>query len=89
MFNIGFMHQYGIGLRKDFHLAERYYDMAAATNSNAFAPSQVALMALQVHRIVDGEALPEYLMLIDSESVMAYVVFSTIFVIFTFLWGQR
>jgi SEL1 protein len=29
MFNLGYMHQYGIGLPQDFHLAKRYFDMAA------------------------------------------------------------
>jgi SEL1 protein len=26
-FNLGFMHQFGLGLPQDFHLAKRFYDM--------------------------------------------------------------
>ena len=85
MFNIAFMHQFGIGLRKDFHLAERYYDMAVATDYRAFAPSQLALIGLQLHRILDGEALPDYLYFIDVESVMVYFVASACFVLGTFV----
>ncbi len=28
MFNLGYMHEYGIGLKKDLFLAKRYYDNA-------------------------------------------------------------
>ena len=63
---MGFMHQFGIGARKDFHLAERYYDLAIATSHQAFVPSKLALTGLQIHRIIDGEALPDYMMVIDE-----------------------
>ena len=35
MFNLGFMHQVGVGLPADAHLAKRYYDMAGETATEA------------------------------------------------------
>ena len=32
MFNLGYMHEYGLGVKPDLHLAKRYYDMAIETN---------------------------------------------------------
>ena len=32
MYNLGYMHEYGLGVSKDFHLAKRWYDMALKTN---------------------------------------------------------
>jgi TPR repeat protein len=37
------MHQHGEGLSKDFFLAKRYYDQAAALSSQAVIPVQVML----------------------------------------------
>ena len=39
MFNLGYMHQYGIGLPQDFHLAKRYFDMAAQVGLLVIYPS--------------------------------------------------
>lgn len=35
MFNLGYMHEQGLGLGKDLHLAKRYYDMAIETSADA------------------------------------------------------
>jgi len=41
-FNLGFQHQYGLGLAKDAHLAKRYYDLAKEHSPDArFAVSLV------------------------------------------------
>ena len=46
MFNLGAMHQTGLGLPQDLHLAKRYYDMAAEASPDARIPASIALAAL-------------------------------------------
>ena len=44
MFNLGYMHQLGLGFHaKDFHLAKRQYDTAIAKNREAYVPCTLAL----------------------------------------------
>eukprot|EP01128_Nolandella_sp_AFSM9_P006146 TRINITY_DN3098_c0_g1_i1.p1 TRINITY_DN3098_c0_g1~~TRINITY_DN3098_c0_g1_i1.p1 ORF type:complete len:657 (-),score=108.32 TRINITY_DN3098_c0_g1_i1:121-2091(-) len=51
-FNIGYMHQFGIGLHEDLHLAKRYYDLAIVYNADeAYVASQLPLLTLQVHNL--------------------------------------
>jgi SEL1 protein len=45
-FNLGFMHEWGLGLTQDFPLAKRHYDLAATTNPIAV---QLALIFLSRH----------------------------------------
>lgn len=47
LFNLGWMHENGIGLDQDFHLAKRYYDLALATNEEAYLPVKLSLMKLR------------------------------------------
>lgn len=42
------MHEQGLGMKKDIHLAKRFYDLAAETNSDAKIPVALALLKLQV-----------------------------------------
>lgn len=49
MFNLGDMHERGVGLPKDLHLAKRYYDMALSTDPKAFVPVRLALLKLCLH----------------------------------------
>ena len=49
MFNLGTMHEHGLGLPKDLHLAKRYYDMALSTDPKAYVPVKLALYKLQLH----------------------------------------
>eukprot|EP00897_Mesotaenium_endlicherianum_P008175 jgi/Mesen1/7386/ME000382S06586 len=67
MFNLGFMHEHGLGMPTDAHLAKRYYDDALSTDPDAALPVKLALAALwlrQHHatsylmRLMDS--LPEY-----------------------------
>jgi SEL1 protein len=51
MFNLGFMHQYGIGLPQDFHLAKRFYDSAEATHPDAKVPVSLALTGMWLQRV--------------------------------------
>ncbi|XP_003727156.2 protein sel-1 homolog 1 isoform X2 [Strongylocentrotus purpuratus] len=46
MFNLGYMHEQGLGLKKDIHLAKRFYDMAAEASPDAYVPVMLALMKL-------------------------------------------
>jgi SEL1 protein len=49
MFNLGIMHEHGIGLPQDFYLAKRYYDMASETDPIAVVPVYLALGKLYSH----------------------------------------
>lgn len=48
MWNLGWMHENGIGMEQDFHLAKRYYDQALETNSEAHFPVMLALGKLRL-----------------------------------------
>ena len=48
MFNLGYMHERGLGMKQDVHLAKRFYDMAAEASPDAQAPVSLALMKLAV-----------------------------------------
>lgn len=45
--NLGWMHENGIGLDQDFHLAKRFYDQALETNREAYLPVTLALLKLR------------------------------------------
>ncbi|KAH7065442.1 hypothetical protein B0J12DRAFT_640374 [Macrophomina phaseolina] len=45
--NLGWMHENGIGLDQDFHLAKRFYDQALETNREAYLPVTLALFKLR------------------------------------------
>jgi SEL1 protein len=47
MWNLGWMHENGVGIEKDFHLAKRYYDLALNTNLEAYVPVQLSLFRLR------------------------------------------
>ncbi|KAG7202762.1 hypothetical protein KM043_009931 [Ampulex compressa] len=46
MFNLGYMHERGLGLAKDRHLAKRCYDLAAEASADARIPVALALIKL-------------------------------------------
>ncbi|CAB4053949.1 SEL1 [Lepeophtheirus salmonis] len=45
-FNLGYMHELGVGMKKDIHLAKRFYDMASESSSDAIVPVSIALAKL-------------------------------------------
>jgi SEL1 protein len=47
LYNLGWMHEHGIGLNQDYHLAKRYYDAALATNEEAYLPVSLSLLKLR------------------------------------------
>ena len=49
MFNLGYMHERGFGLKEDIHLAKRFYDMAAEASPDAHFPVTLALLKLSFH----------------------------------------
>ncbi|CAG8577249.1 17971_t:CDS:10, partial [Gigaspora margarita] len=46
MWNLGWMHEYGIGVPQDFHLAKRWYDQSLSTNPDAYLPVTLSLIRL-------------------------------------------
>ncbi|KAG7369158.1 Sel1 repeat-containing protein [Nitzschia inconspicua] len=49
-FNLGFMHQWGLGLKQDFPLAKRHYDLAVSNKpGEAELAVQIALFAMNIH----------------------------------------
>jgi len=49
-FNLGFMHQWGLGLKQDFPMAKRHYDLALSRNyRESEVAVQIALMAMNTH----------------------------------------
>lgn len=46
--NLGWMHELGIGVAKDYHLAKRYYDLALVTGPEAFLPVKLSLIRLHI-----------------------------------------
>ena len=48
LYNLGWMHENGVGLDQDFHLAKRYYDHALETNIEAYLPVTLSLFKLRI-----------------------------------------
>ncbi|KAK7204942.1 hypothetical protein BZA70DRAFT_166917 [Myxozyma melibiosi] len=48
LWNLGWMHENGLGVEQDFHLAKRFYDLALTTNSEAYLPVTLALYRLRL-----------------------------------------
>mmetsp|Transcript_24909 Transcript_24909/g.36550 ORF Transcript_24909/g.36550 Transcript_24909/m.36550 type:complete len:1176 (-) Transcript_24909:62-3589(-) len=48
-FNLGFMYEWGLGLKQDFPLAKRHYDLAASNHPEAGLAVKLALMAMNFH----------------------------------------
>ncbi|KRX65199.1 Protein sel-1 -like protein 1 [Trichinella sp. T9] len=48
MFNLGYMHEKGIGIKQDLHLAKRFYDMALEVSADAALPVTLALVKLTI-----------------------------------------
>jgi len=47
LYNLGWMHENGLGLNQDYHLAKRYYDQALETNDEAYLPVTLSLLKLR------------------------------------------
>ncbi|KAF9166621.1 ERAD-associated protein [Mortierella sp. AD011] len=51
MWNLGWMHENGIGVAKDYEVAKRWYDRSLATNQGALLPVSLSLLKLNVRYI--------------------------------------
>lgn len=60
--NLGWMHENGIAVQQDFHMAKRYYDLALETNEEAYLPVKLSLLKLRArgywNRITNGKINP-------------------------------
>lgn len=96
LFNLGYMYEAGLGLKKDIYLAKRYYDLAAITSVEAQVPVALALVKLFFVFIGD------YLQSINLKEVVSfshlldfgtnwdlYIVTFLIVLLSTILYGQR
>ena len=55
MWNLGWMHENGIGpVPQDFHMAKRYYDLALELNKEAYLPVKLALLKLRARSWWNG-----------------------------------
>lgn len=54
MWNLGWMHENGIGIEQDFHLAKRFYDQALETNTEAYLPAKLSLAKLRLRSWWNG-----------------------------------
>lgn len=54
MFNLGYMHEQGLGMKKDWHLAKRCYDSAAETSVDAKVPVSLALIKLSLLTTIES-----------------------------------
>ncbi|KNG81219.1 ubiquitin-protein ligase Sel1/Ubx2 [Aspergillus nomiae NRRL 13137] len=57
--NLGWMHENGIAVEQDFHMAKRYYDLALETSTEAYLPVKLSLLKLRLrsywNRITNGK----------------------------------
>ncbi|CAF3921824.1 unnamed protein product, partial [Adineta steineri] len=53
MFNLAYMYEKGLGLKRDLHLAKRFYDMAVEANSDAYLPVTIVLFKLYLESIYE------------------------------------
>ncbi|KAG8705956.1 ERAD-associated protein [Ceratobasidium sp. 395] len=71
MWNLGWCYENGVGVPKDYHLAKRHYDMALATNSEAYYPATLSLIQLYLksmyYTITGGT--DKTLLLLDPEGI--------------------
>jgi len=51
-FNLGFMHEWGLGLKQDFPLAKRHYDLASSSSPEAHVAVMIALWSMNIHENV-------------------------------------
>lgn len=68
MFNLGYMHERGLGLPLDLHLAKRYYDEALEEEPYAFVPVTLALTSLWLRQHYSGSFVVQNLCSLSNSS---------------------
>ncbi|KAL2796121.1 hypothetical protein BJX66DRAFT_146475 [Aspergillus keveii] len=57
--NLGWMHENGVAVKQDFHMAKRYYDLALMTSGEAYLPVKLSLLKLRArsawNRLTNGK----------------------------------
>jgi SEL1 protein len=57
--NLGWMHENGVAVEQDFHMAKRYYDLALEANAEAYLPVKLSLIKLRMrsywNKITNGK----------------------------------
>lgn len=53
-FNLGYMHQYGIGVDADLFLAKRFFDESVEFDAKALAPATLALIPLKLQLLIES-----------------------------------
>ncbi|KAJ5488183.1 Tetratricopeptide-like helical [Penicillium expansum] len=60
--NLGWMHENGVAVDQDFHMAKRYYDLALDLSPEAYLPVKLSLIKLRIrgywNRITNGNINP-------------------------------
>ena len=72
-FNLGFMHEWGLGLSQDFYLAKRYYDLAAEqakSSGDGVVANQIALFFMNLHEyfLKQMSAFDEWMIQTDDDA---------------------
>lgn len=68
MWNLGWMHENGVGIEQDFHLAKRFYDQALETNAEAYLPVKMSLARLRIRSWWNGVSGGKVNSIRDDES---------------------
>jgi SEL1 protein len=73
--NLGWMHENGVAVKQDFHMAKRYYDLALMTSGEAYLPVKLSLLKLRArsawNRLTNGKVKS-----IQDDTGMTYFVSS-------------
>ena len=94
MFNLGYMHERGHGIKKDIYLAKRYYDLAMETSVDAYIPVTMALAKLTLLFLWDGiKSSWLYNILPDLQGIFGrnwdFMCIGLILGVISALWLQR
>ncbi|KAI8846915.1 hypothetical protein BC829DRAFT_397442 [Chytridium lagenaria] len=65
--NLGYMHENGLGVEKDFPLAKRMYDMALSTNMDAYLPLVADLVTGRLFRTILDKVVSLSVALLQTE----------------------
>jgi len=77
MWNLGWMHENGIGIEQDFHLAKRFYDQALETNQEAYLPVKLSLMKLRLRSWWNGVSGGTVNSIRDEPGKFNHIAFAT------------